>query len=126
MPTASAVVADIIEVVRSINHEVRNGSIETTYTAKPVIPMQEQTSKFYLRLKAADQSGVFGSVATEFGSEDVSLDLIIQNQRELGVAEIVLVTHDVREEKFYRALENIKKLTSIRNISNIIRVLERS
>ncbi len=125
MPTASAVTADIIEVIRCLNNQVENGVIETSYTTKPIVPMDEQVSKFYLRLKATDQSGVFGSVATEFGKEGVSLDLIIQNQREQGIAEIVLVTHDVVEAKFYRALENIKRITSIRNISNVIRVLER-
>ncbi|NLJ80315.1 MAG: homoserine dehydrogenase [Firmicutes bacterium] len=125
LPTASAVVADIIEVVRNIKYQVKSGSIETTYKAKPVIPIKEQKSRFYLRLKAIDRSGVFGSVATALGNEGVSLDLIIQNQREAGVAEIVLVTHTTLEERFYAALENIQKLGSIRNVSNVIRVLER-
>lgn len=126
LPTASAVVADIIEAVRNINHEIENHAIETNYAAKPVVPLSQSQSRFYVRLKAKDQPGVFGSVATVFGDAHVSLDMILQTRREVNLAEIVLVTHEVVEHDFYQALERIKKIDSIRNISNVIRVLERS
>ncbi len=124
-PTASAVVADIMEAVRKISGQVQNGNIETTFDTKPIISMEEQTSRFYLRLKANDQSGVFGRVATALGDENVSLDMILQNQRSDGRAEIVLITHDTKEENFYRALDKIKILDGISTINNVIRVLER-
>lgn len=125
LPTASAVVSDIIEVVRSINHEVEHKILETTFPTKPLISMSERTSRFYVRLKATDQPGVFGSVATAFGKQEISLDLILQKRRENAVAEIVLVTHDVSEARFYRALDDITSQNSIRNLSNVMRVLER-
>lgn len=125
LPTASAVVADIIEAVHNIHHEIENHAIETTYAAKPVVPLSQSQSRFYVRLKAKDQPGVFGSVATAFGNAQVSLDMILQTRREVNLAEIVLVTHEVVEQNFYLALERIKQIDSIRNISNVIRVLER-
>ena len=125
LPTGSAIVADIIEVVRNINHEIENGIIETTFPEKPIVPMKDRISRFYVRMKAKDEPGVFGSVATAFGEEQISLDMILQNRRDYNVAEIVLVTHDVSEERFYRALDKIEKLGSIRNLSNVMRVLER-
>lgn len=126
LPTASAVVGDIVEAVRNIRHEIQNTILETTYETKPVIPMENRVSRFYVRLKAQDESGVFGSVASAFGNQGISLDLILQNQRDEGIAEIVLVTHDVPEKNFYQALSDIKNQTNIRNISNVMRVLERS
>ena len=102
-----------------------NHAIETTYAAKPVVPLSQSQSRFYVRLKAKDQPGVFGSVATAFGNAQVSLDMILQTRREVNLAEIVLVTHEVVEQNFYLALERIKQIDSIRNISNVIRVLER-
>lgn len=125
LPTASAVVADVIEAVHNIHHGIENHAVEMTFAAKPVVPMSRSRSKFYVRLKAKDQPGVFGSVATVFGDAQVSLDMILQTRRDVNLAEIVLVTHEVVEHNFYQALERIKQLDSIRNISNVIRVLER-
>ncbi len=126
LPTGSAVVSDIIDVVRNINHQVDNGILETTFPSKPLVPMEEKVSRFYVRMKATDEHGVFGSVATVFGDEQISLDMILQKRRDFNVAEIVLVTHDVKEAQFNRALCKIQSLVSIRNLSNVIRVLERS
>ena len=126
LPTASAVTADIIEAARCIKHQIENGAAAIPQTAKPIVPMAESRSCFYVRLKAKDQPGVFGSVANALGDEGVSLDLIIQKRRDFNLAEIVLVTHDVPEANFYRALDRIKQIDSIRNISNVMRVLERS
>lgn len=125
LPTASAIVGDVIEAVRNIQHQVKNQILETDYETKPIIPMENRVSRFYVRLKARDESGVFGSVASAFGNQGISLDLILQNQRDEGIAEIVLVTHDVPEKSFYQALTDIKNQTNIRNISNVMRVLER-
>lgn len=125
LPTASAIVADIVEIIRRINNNIKISVADSTDSEKQLIPMLNRSSSFYVRMKAKDESGVFGSVATAFGDEGVSLDMIIQNQRDFGIAEIVLVTHKVLEKKFYRALNNIKQLNSIRNLSNVIRVLER-
>ncbi|PKM83523.1 MAG: hypothetical protein CVU88_02565 [Firmicutes bacterium HGW-Firmicutes-13] len=124
MPTGSAVAADIIEAARSINHEIDNEIMEVDFTQTVVKPMSRMESKFYLRLKAIDQPGVFASLANIFGEEKVSLDMIIQKRRVEDMAEIVLVTHNILEEYFFRAVEKIKALPSIKEVSQIIRVIE--
>ena len=123
LPTGSAVVADIIDVVRSINHQVVNGIMEIDFKRKNIIPMARQHSRFYLRFKAKDEPGVFAGLATAFGQEKVSLDMIIQKHREGDTAEIVLVTHDVQEEKFEKAMAKIKCLPAVRSIDAILRVI---
>ena len=123
LPTGSAVVADIIDVVRNINHQVENGLTDVDFQRRHVIPMARQHSRFYLRLWAKDEPGVFAGLATSFGDEKVSLDRIIQKHREEDAAEIVLVTHDVEEEQFHRALDRIKALPAIRSIEAVLRVV---
>lgn len=124
-PTGSAIVADIIEAVRAIRYQIKNGVFGTDFPAKPVISLDQRQSRFYVRIKAFDQPGVFGSLAVVFGEEAISLDMILQKRKEDGIAEIVLVTHEVQEARFNRAIERVEALPSIRNISNILRVLER-
>lgn len=123
MPTGSAVVADVIEAVRSINHQVENGVMEVEFSQKPIMPLSRIHSKFYIRLKAIDEPGVFASLANIFSEEKVSLDMIIQKRRIEEMAEIVLVTHDIREENFFRSIERIKEIPSIREISQLLRVV---
>ncbi len=124
LPTASAVCADMIEAARNILHEVENGIVEATFGQKPVIPMEKQHSRFYLRLKAKDQPGVFASLATAFGNASVSLDMIIQKRSDEETAEIVLVTHYVSEEKFAQAMAEINAMQAIKSINSILRVVE--
>ncbi len=124
LPTASAVCADIMEAARNIKHEVENGIVEATFGQKPVIPFLEQESRFYLRLKAKDQPGVFAQLATAFGNARVSLDMIIQKRSDAETAEIVLVTHNVAEGDFAKAMAEIRAMPTIKTINSILRVVE--
>ena len=125
LPTGSSVVADLIDVARNINHQVENGIMEMDFQAKGLVPMENLSSAFYLRLQAFDQPGVFASLATAFGDEGVSLDMIIQKRSVKGQAEIVLVTHAVQEKYFNRALGRIQRFPTINKINGIYRVIER-
>lgn len=123
MPTGSAVAADVIEAARSINNQLDNGVMEANFTQKPVLPLSQIQSKFYVRLKALDEPGVLASLANSFADEKVSLDMVIQKRRIEEMAEIVLITHDIREENFFRAIERIKEVPSIKEISQLLRVV---
>ncbi|NLM45187.1 MAG: homoserine dehydrogenase [Firmicutes bacterium] len=124
MPTGSAVCADIMDAARAIKNEQQNGVLETTFTRKKVVPMQDQHSRFYLRLKAEDEPGVFAKLAHAFGAARVSLDMIIQKRSDAKTAEIVLVTHDVSEGAFAKALASLREMPAIRIINSILRVIE--
>lgn len=127
LPTASAVIADIVDAARSggtgavagINVLGQSGVAD-----KPVLPVSMLRSCFYLRLQATDRPGVFAALATAFGDEAVSLDLIIQKGSTGQSAEIVLVTHSVLEERFFRALDRIRKLDTLRAVHSVFRVIE--
>ncbi len=124
MPTGSSVIADLIEVARNLSHHVENGIMEMDFQEKAILPMEELSSAFYLRLHAKDQPGVFASLATAFGDEKVSLDMIIQKRSDEGLAEIVLVTHAVEEKYFNRALGRIQRFPTIKEINSVFRVIE--
>jgi homoserine dehydrogenase len=124
MPTGSAVCADIIDAARCIKNEVQNGIVEATFGKKEVIPMDQQQSRFYLRLKVKDEPGVFAKLATAFGDAKVSLDMIIQKRSDVNMAEIVLVTHGVSEGNFSKAVETLNAMPAIRSINSILRVVE--
>lgn len=124
MPTGSAICADIIDAARSIKNEVQNGIVEATYGKKTVVPMAEQQSRFYLRLKVKDEPGVFAKLATAFGDANVSLDMIIQKRSDAETAEIVLVTHDVTEGNFAKAMATLKSMPAVRGINSTLRVVE--
>ena len=112
-PTASAVLADLVDAARCLRSELENGVMESKFQPAAVLPVSALTSRFYLRLLASDRPGVFAALATAFGDEQVSLNMIIQKRCAAGVAEIVLVTHHVREENFFRALERVTALPAI-------------
>lgn len=121
-PTASAVVADIIDAVYARRSKAKgelplNGGREVN-----PLPPSALSSRFYVRLMARDRPGVFGALAAAFGEEEVSLDMIIQKRRANGIAEIVLVTHDVNEERFYRSFEKVSRLPAIEPGAAVFRV----
>lgn len=124
LPTGSAICADIIDAARTIKNEVQNGIVEDTYATKPVVPFEKQHSRFYLRLKAKDEPGVFAKLGMAFGDAMVSLDMIIQKRSDAQTAEIVLVTHGVEEGNFQKAMETLRGMPVIRSINSILRVAE--
>ena len=84
LPTASAVVSDIIDAARCLTYGLKNGMPSIPLRDTRIVPGDEMCSSFYLRLQAQDRPGVFASVATAFGDEDVSLDMILQKRSDAG------------------------------------------
>lgn len=124
LPTASAVVADVIDVARDIvaNRFGRVGC--TCYDHKKFCPIEKTVSAYYVRLLVNDQPGVLGSIAMAFGKTGVSLNSVIQKRRVKDKAEIVAISHQVEEAKIRKAEETLNKLPSVVNIFNVISVEE--
>jgi homoserine dehydrogenase len=125
-PTASAVSSDILSLV----------AILKTNPAKPnplincrhqhyaqITPISELVTRFYARFLTKDQGGVIGKLGTCFGNHDVSLESVVQTGFQGELAEIVVVTHDVREGEFRQALAEIQAMESIDSIPSVLRVL---
>ncbi len=122
LPTASAVVADVIDVARDIVKN-RFGRIRCTcYDHKKFCPIEKTMSSYYVRLLVEDQPGVLGAIAMAFGQTGVSLNAVIQKRKVKTSAEIVAVTHKVQEEKIRKAEQIINELPAVQKICNVIRV----
>ena len=122
LPTASAVVSDIISLIRhQINSSctVRNYDVHTVKTA---LPMEKSKSIYYMRFNVTDTPGVLGKIATIFGDYKVSLASIIQKDINAANVPIVFLTHESLEENIQKAILRIKDLPEVFEIGNIIRV----
>lgn len=122
MPTASAVVADVVYAARNLKHDVPGMVSCTCFEERPHIPITEVINRFYLRLIVLDRPGVLAQIAFVFGEHEVSLASVIQKQAADGRAEIVLVTHRVVEGNLRRALELVAELPVVNQVCSVIRV----
>ena len=125
LPTASAVVADIIEVVRDIVSGTTGRMKYRIGESKKLCPVEKTRSSYYLRLVVADEPGVLGEIATTFGRAKVSLKSVIQARwTEDGDAEIVAVTHVVTHAAASAAAEALRALPVVREVRSLIRVAD--
>ena len=123
LPTASAVVADIIDVSRDIVNDTFGRVRCTCYEQKRLCPLEETEASYYVRLLVDDKPGVLGLIATAFGDAGVSLKSVIQTQRNIvDHAEIVAITHAVRHASIQAALQELKGMPVVDEIRNVIRV----
>lgn len=124
--TASAVTSDILNLVAVLktNTAVTNPLLACGHQEYcQIAPMAELITRFYARFLTNDQPGVIGKLGTCFGNYGVSLESIVQTGFQGELAEIVVVTHDVREGNFRQALAEIRDLSAIESIPSLLRVL---
>lgn len=130
--TASAVVSDIANIVGILKTSQVNTADERKLDPllscshdhfSELTSIAEIETRFYARFLCQDISGVIGHLGTSFGNHDVSLESVVQIGFRDRLAEIVVVTHDVKEGNFRQALEEIKNLDAIDSIPSILRVL---
>ena len=122
LPTASAVVGDVIDAARNKVMNIRGRIACTCYDNKVIRDIGDTRAKFYVRMKVMDRPGVLAAIASVFGNQEVSLDSVIQKRNIGSLAEIVWVTHDVLEKNIQDALKIIGGLSIVEEISNVIRV----
>ena len=121
LPTASAVMGDIIDVARNIEYGC-NGRISCTcYRETPIKKFDEIENKFFLRMQVKNQPGVLASIATVFGNNGVSIARVVQKHIKGDQAELVIVTDKVREDYLKNALEQLRDSENIFEISSVIR-----
>jgi len=121
MPTGSAVVGDIIDVARNIRSGATGRIACTCFEGRRVKPMDDVTTRHYLRLQVADRPGVLAAIAKVFGEEGVSLSSVLQMDASGETAEIVWLTHPAQEGRMRRSLARLEKLPEVDEISSWIR-----
>ena len=125
LPTASAIVGDIISAARNIRFSARGRLGCTCFEHKRIKPIGEIRTKYYLRMVVKDQPGVLASIAAVLGNQNVSIASVIQKRiSEENHAEIVLITHAVEEHSLKDAIAIISGLSSVERVENVIRVEE--
>ena len=122
MPTASAVVGDIIEIVRNLNHHT-NGRIGCTcYEQKPILSIDELEVEYYIRMTVTDRPGVLAGIAGVFGNNDVSIATVLQKSSDENRAELIMITHRVREKGLRDALSVLSGMSIVGEINSVIRL----
>ncbi len=122
LPTGSAVVADLMQVVRNMKTGA-NGNLNCTcYRRLEIKPVEEFKSAYYVRLQVKDEPRVLASLAAMFAEAGISFASIIQKPKPDEAAELVLVSHPCQEGQMQQAVENLKVYAKVLNICNIIRV----
>ena len=123
-PTASAVVADVIQVAQNIVLGLRPKPQLKLYKAKRLIPMSRIKTRYYVRLTATDSPGVLAQISKILGDHFISIASVIQKEtdKKSGTAEIVIMTHPAQESALQKALQRTAKLAVVKEIGNFIRV----
>jgi homoserine dehydrogenase len=131
LPTASAVVGDLMEIAR----EIRRGSkgrvaplafLPDHLEPLPVMPLGELVGRSYLVFHAADRPGVLGHIASALGEHGISIESVLQKKRAAasGAVPVLVFTHPAREDAVRRALATIDRLPEIAAPTRLVRIEE--
>lgn len=119
-PTASAVVADLVDVARTLTADPENRVPHLAFqpdalSDQPILAMDEVETAYYLRLCAVDRPGVLADVTRILGDLGISIEAMIQKEPPEGVQEVpvILLTRPVREAQMNQAIAQIEALDSI-------------
>lgn len=123
LPTATAVVSDLVNVLKSMRLGVNGKNIITPQYEKKLKQPNEMFSKYFLRMHVKDEVGVFAEITSIFSQHGVSFEKILQLPNKLqGQAEIVLVTHKASLHDYEQIMEKLTSLEAVREINSSYRV----
>ena len=130
-PTASAVIADLVDVARagSQPHQVRVPSLgvcDEPAQPLPSLPMERTRTAYYFRMRVADQAGVLADVARVLADHAISIDAMVQREPAEGErqADIILLTHEALEHDVNLAVKRIEALPTV--LAPVIRLRKES
>ena len=135
-PTASAVVADLVDITRlhtaDPDHRVPHLAFQPdALAATPILPMEEVVTAYYLRLRVADQTGVLSRITTILAEHDISIDAVLQRPGAEGASaearaegerptDLIILTHDTREGRMNQAMATMQALPTV--LAPIVRI----
>lgn len=122
MPTASAVTGDIIEIGRNMLYHSNARIGCTCFEEKGILNISELSAKFYIRMTVKDRPGVLAGIAGVFGNNNVSIAQVLQKTSSQETAELILITHTVREKDLRDALTVLQGMSIVFAIDNVIRL----
>ncbi len=120
-PTASAILGDVVAAARNLRTGGKAVSC-TCYRELSCRNMSEVSTSYYLRLAVFDRPGVLARVAKALGDQGVSLTSVLQKLTQGDQAELVLITHRAREQDVQAAVAELRQLTVVTEVLNLIRI----
>jgi homoserine dehydrogenase len=119
-PTASAVLGDIVAVVRNRLAGLR-GPDASTYAGLPLVPIGDALTRYYMQLDVADRPGVLAPIADAFAQQGVSIQAMRQEGRG-DDANLMIVTHTAREDALAKTVAELGAMTAVRAVASVMRV----
>ena len=126
-PTASAVVADIVDVVRTLTADRDNrvphlAFQPTELSDAPILPVEQTSSAYYLRMDAQEKPGVLAKVTNILGEQGINIEAITQKETREDHVPVIILTQTVVEQKVDDAIAQIEALEEINGTVTRIRV----
>src|SRR5574344_510062 len=127
-PTASAVIADLVDIARQLDADpaphvpplaFQSNTLAEAGNELPVLPMSEVVTSYYLRLRVADQAGVLAQVTGILANSGISIDAMLQREAdEVGgegstQTDLIILTHDTREGTMNDAIAQMQQLPTV-------------
>ena len=126
-PTASAVIADLVDVTRlhtaDPGHRVPHLAFQPDELSNvPVLPIEEIDSSYYLRMRVADEKGVLADITRVLADAGISIDAMLQKESRVGEpqTDIIMLTHVTREKNVNAAIARIEALPTV--LSDVTRL----
>ncbi|HEX4778045.1 MAG TPA: homoserine dehydrogenase [Acidimicrobiia bacterium] len=121
MPTASAVLGDLIDAAKNLVSGGRGATIGPL-SRRRVRPIDEVESQFYLQMEVADRPGVLAAIAAAFGARGVSIKSM--QQRGIGDdARLIFITHAAREADLRATLHGLRDVDAVHRVGSVLRVI---
>ena len=128
-PTASAVIADIIDVARTITTDAQNRVPHLAFQPDqiveiPILPITEIQTAYYLRMRVDDRPGVLAEITRVMGDKKISIEAVLQKEPDTGVtqATIIMLTQKIHEHQMVDAIDEIKQLDAVHGDVHRIRL----
>ena len=126
-PTASAVIADLVDITRLADalpaHRVPHLAFQpNSMTDTPILPISEVTTSYYLRMHVADKLGVLANVTSILAESTISIDAMLQKEPALGETQtdIIMLTHQTQEKNVEAAIKKIEALPTV--LGNVTKI----
>jgi homoserine dehydrogenase len=120
LPTASAIVGDIVEAASNLVRGTTAPEI-SRHADRPMRPMESISTQYYVRIDVADEPGVLAEVARTFGGHDVSIAQVLQDETPHGM-ELVIVTHRALEASLQSTVVSLASVDGVHAVCSVIRV----
>jgi homoserine dehydrogenase len=125
MPTASAILSDVIEIAKNLSSGVEKIPYLIKETNLKILKIGDVKSKYYIRFNVVDKPGVLAKISGVLGKHDISIQSVIQKARSTNEkVPVVFMTYEAKEENFKKAIKEIDNLSIIKEKTVFYRVMD--